>query len=145
MKNKPSLNGGFFAAWIISFLVLYAISYLWHGVFLNDLSRVTYPINFFLFFVAIVYFVIAFILTFLTQFLVQLGKNKVKRGIMIGLPMGLFIYLIAFVFGVSFYSNPTFAHIAFDACWQVIEQGFGGMVAGAILSVSEVFSSKRAF
>jgi hypothetical protein len=143
--NKPKLNGGFFAAWIITFVVLYALSYTWHGIFLNDLSRVSYPINFFLFFTAVVYFIIAFILTFLTHFLHSLGKNKVKRGILIGMPMGLFIYLIAFVFGISFYSNPTLAHIAFDACWQVIEQGIGGLVVGAVLSLSEVTSSKRAF
>lgn len=126
-------------------MVLYAVSYTWHGIFLNDLSRVSYPKDFFLFFVAVVYFVIAFILTFLTHFLNQLVSNKSQRGALIGMPMGLFIYLIAFVFGISFYSNPSMKHILLDCSWQIIEQGIGGFVAGSILSISEVFSSKKAF
>ena len=95
--------------------------------------------------VAIVYFVISFMITFLTHFLVQFGKNKMRRGLMIGMPMGVFIYLIAFVFGISFYTNPTLNHILFDLSWQVIEQGLGGVVAGGLLSLSAAVSSNRAF
>mgnify|MGYP000882955038 CR=1 FL=1 len=145
MKDKPKLDSGFFIPWIITFVFLYGISYLWHGVVLNDLSRVTYSLNLFLFFVAIIYFVIAFMLTFLTHFLVQFGKNTVRRGLLIGMPMGIFIYLIAFVFGISFYTNPTLSHILFDLCWQVVEQSLGGVVAGGLLSITAVLRSNRAF
>lgn len=145
MKNRLRLNSGFFISWIISFVFMYTISYLWHGVLLNDLRRVTYSLDFFLFLVAVVYFIVAFGLTLLTHLLTQLGKNKIKRGIMIGMPLGMFIYLIAFVFGVSFYTNPSISHILFDLSWQVIEQGLGGVVAGAVLSVSEAVSSRKAF
>lgn len=145
MKNKVKLKKGFFVAWIITFIFLYGISYLWHGILLNDLSRVSYSINVFLMIVAVVYFVVAFFLTFLTHFLTQFGKNEVRRGILVGMPMGLFIYLIAFVFGISFYSNPTLGHIVLDLSWQVVEQGLGGFVAGGILSISAVVSSHKAF
>ena len=136
MKDLPKLDKGFFLSWILTFVFLYGISYLWHGVLLNDLSRVTYSIDFFLFLVGIVYFVISFVLTFLIHFLEQFGKNKVRRGLMIGMPMGIFIYLITFVFGISFYSNPTLNHILFDLSWQVIEQAIGGVVAGGLLSIT---------
>ena len=136
MKEVPKLSKEFFLSWILTFVFLYGISYLWHGVLLNDLSRVNYSINFFLLLLAIVYFAISFVLTFLIHFLAQFGKNKVRRGLMIGMPMGIFIYLITFVFGISFYSNPTLNHILFDLSWQVIEQGLGGAVAGGLLSIT---------
>jgi len=146
MKEVPKLNKGFFLSWILTFVFLYGISYLWHGVLLNDLSRVNYSIDFFLLLVAIVYFVISFVLTFLIHFLEQFGKNKVRRGLMIGMPMGIFIYLITFVFGISFYSNPTLNHILFDLSWQVIEQALGGVVAGGLLSIATaVRSHNRTF
>ena len=146
MKEVPKLNKGFFLSWILTFVFLYGISYLWHGVLLNDLSRVNYSIDFFLLLVAIVYFVISFVLTFLIHFLEQFGKNKVRRGLMIGMPMGIFIYLITFVFGISFYSNPTLNHILFDLSWQVIEQALGGVVAGRLLIIANsVRSHNRTF
>ncbi len=146
MKEVPKLNKGFFLSWILTFVFLYGISYLWHGVLLNDLSRVNYSIHFFLLLLAIVYFVISFVLTFLIHFLEQFGKNKVRRGLMIGMPMGIFIYLITFVFGISFYSNPKLNHILFDLSWQVIEQALGGVVAGRLLIIANsVRSHNRTF
>lgn len=136
MKEVPKLSKEFFLSWILTFVFLYGISYLWHGLLLNDLSRVNYSINFFLLLLAIVYFAISFVLTFLIHFLAQFGKNKVRRGLMIGMPMGIFIYLITFIFGISFYSNPTLNHILFDLSWQVIEQAIGGAVAGGLLSIT---------
>ena len=136
MKEVPKLSKEFFLSWILTFVFLYGISYLWHGVLLNDLSRVNYSINFFLLLLAIVYFAISFVLNLLIHFLEKFCKNKVRRGLMIGMPMVIFIYLITFVFGISFYSNPTLNHILFDLSWQVIEQGLGGAVAGGLLSIT---------
>ncbi|MBD78701.1 MAG: hypothetical protein CL840_07265 [Crocinitomicaceae bacterium] len=143
MKDKPKLNRGFFISWIITFVFLYGVSYLWHGVLLNDLSRVNYSINLFLVFVAVIYFVIAFVLTFLTHFLIQFNKNKIKRGLFIGIPIGVFIYLVAFVFGISFYSDPTIDHIILDLTWQVVEQALGGIVAGVLLTISDMSASRQ--
>lgn len=132
-KLKLELKMPFFLAWIFTFAFLYALSYVWHGVILNDLSRVSIPKNVFLLLVAAVYFCISFALTFLAQILPMDKKSHVK-GLIVGAPMGLFIYLVAFVFGISFYSNPTFAHILFDLGWQIFEGGIGGVVAGGLLS-----------
>ena len=91
---------------------------------MSSLIKDSQPIKDFLFCLIIKYF------------LAQFGKNKVRRGLMIGMPMGIFIYLITFIFGISFYSNPTLNHILFDLSWQVIEQAIGGAVAGGLLSIT---------
>lgn len=56
------------------------------------------------------------------------------KGLLVGASMGMFIYLIAFVFGISFYANPTLAHILLDLGWQVFEGAIGGLIAGGLLS-----------
>ena len=132
-KLKLEFRMPFFLAWIFTFVILYALSYLWHGVILNDLSRISYPKNVFLLLVALVYFCISFALTFLTQVLPFDYKLHFK-GLLVGAPMGMFIYLIAFVFGISFYTNPTLAHILLDLGWQVFEGALGGIIAGGLLS-----------
>lgn len=141
-KLKLELKMPFFMAWIFTFVFLYALSYLWHGVILNDLSRISYPKNFFLILVAAVYFCISFALTFLAQVLPFDQKLHIK-GLIVGAPVGLFIYLIAFVFGISFYSNPTLAHILFDLGWQVFEGAIGGIIAGGLLSFFGFIASER--
>lgn len=132
-KIKLQLGMPFFMAWIITFIFLYGLSYTWHGLILNDLSRVTYPKDTFLLLVAVVYFCISFALTFIAQVLPFNTKMHLK-GLAVGAPLGMFIYLVAFVFGISFYSNPTLAHILFDLGWQVFEESIGGMFAGGLLS-----------
>lgn len=133
-KLKLELKVPFFMAWIVTFIILYSLSYTWHGVILNDLSRVSYPKSVFLFLVAAVYFCISFAITFLAQVLPFDYKLHIK-GLLVGAPMGMFIYLIAFVFGISFYTNPTLSHIMLDLGWQVFEESIGGIIAGGLLSL----------
>lgn len=132
-KLRTEFRMPFFLAWILTFVFLYGLSYTWHGVILNDLSRVTYPTNVFLLMVGAVYFCISFVITFLAQVLPFEKKMHIK-GLMVGAPLGLFIYLIAFVFGISFYSNPTLVHVLFDLAWQTFEGAIGGIVSGSLLS-----------
>ncbi|MCB0482192.1 MAG: hypothetical protein KDC83_12210 [Flavobacteriales bacterium] len=133
-KHKIGINSGFFISWLITFIYLYALSYTWHGVILNDLNRVTYPIELFLLFVAIVYFVVSFGINLLILLFPYI-ESKALKGLVIGAPVGVFIYLIAFVFGISFYSNPTLSHILFDLAWQVVEQSSAGFLAGGLLGI----------
>ena len=132
-KFKLELKMPFFMAWIVTFIILYALSYTWHGVILNDLSRVSYPKSVFLFLIAAVYFCVSFVLTLLAKVLPFDYKLHIK-GLLVGASMGMFIYLIAFVFGISFYANPTLAHILLDLGWQVFEGAIGGLIAGGLLS-----------
>ncbi len=132
----------FFTAWILTFVFLYGLSYTWHGIILNDLSRVSYPKDTFLLLVALVYFCISFGLTFLVQVL-PFGEKLSVKGLAVGAPMGTFIYLVAFVFGISFYSNPTMAHVAFDLGWQIFEEAIGGFVAGGLVSLFTFIAKER--
>lgn len=132
-KHRIGVDMGFFISWLITFIYLYGVSYTWHGVLLNDLSRVTYPIEMFLLFIAVVYFVISFGINLLILLFPYI-QSKGLRGLVVGAPIGAFIYLIAFVFGISFYSNPTLTHILLDLTWQIIEQASAGFLAGSLLS-----------
>lgn len=61
--------------------------------------------------------------------------------------LGFFIYLIAFVFGISFKGSGT-EHIVVDFAWQMIEQGIGGGVIGFVYAMAKrrdkvVFSDRQ--
>jgi hypothetical protein len=127
-------NKKFFITWIVSAIFMYAISYVWHGVVLNDLSRLTFPKDVFLSLAAIAYLCFGFALAIAIHFITY-KQSKVVRGIVFGIPLGLFVYLIAFVFGISFNASPQMAHVIMDVTWQVIEQGSGGLVGGFVYSL----------
>ena len=65
------------------------------------------------------------------------------KGFLMGVALGFFIYLIAFVLGVSFKGSGT-QHIVVDFLWQMIEQGIGGGVVGTVYMLArrrdQVFS-----
>ncbi|UTW61381.1 hypothetical protein KFE98_15360 [bacterium SCSIO 12741] len=142
IRTRFKLDLSFFPAWLITFISTYAISYVWHGILLNDLTRIAYPKDLFLLMVAVVYFVISFVITFLIKVMTSPDKG-VLRGIWIGGSVGAFIYLIAFVFGISFYANPSLEHILLDACWQVVEQSFGAIVAASVLTLATSMSKVK--
>ncbi|MEX2597935.1 MAG: hypothetical protein WEC59_13500 [Salibacteraceae bacterium] len=108
---------------------MYGLSYVWHGIVLNDFLKISYPKDVFLVISAIVYFVIAFAITLLTYVLKKI-KDSFKYGIAIGAAAGVFIYAIAFLLGVSFNATIDLKMIAFDLGWQTFEQGFGGLICG---------------
>lgn len=124
----------FFIAWIVSAVFMYGISYVWHGVVLNDLARLTYPKDVFLSLAALAYLCFGFALAIAIHF-IQIKKSKVTRGLLFGVPLGLFVYLIAFVFGISFNGSFKMNHVIMDVTWQVIEQGLGGVVGGFVYSL----------
>lgn len=121
----------FLISWIVSGVIMFSLSYLWHGVFLNDFERLTYPRATFLTLSTIVYFGIALVLTALVSFL-EINKKPILKGFLIGMVLGFFIYLIAFVLGISFNSTPKFEYIALDVFWQIIEQAIGGLACGLV-------------
>jgi hypothetical protein len=121
----------FIQVWAIASVVMFLLSYLWHGVLLNDYVNIKYPIWLHLLMASIVYVVIGFILTYLHQY-TTVHKLKYK-GLVIGALLGFFIYLIAFVLGVS-YNPHSMEHTVVDFIWQMAEQGFGGMTVGVALN-----------
>ena len=110
---------------------MFGLSYLWHGVMLNDYARMNYPLESFLFISFGAYLLISAALTALNHY-VNTGKKKILTGGLIGVVFGLFLYLIAFVLDISYHSSRTIDHILVDFFWQAIEQGFGGLCCGLV-------------
>lgn len=126
---KPDFK--FFISWIITSVSMFSLSYVWHGIVLNDFLRISYPKDLFLLVSALVYLGVGLAITILTYALKKI-KSSFKYGILVGALMGLFIYAIAFILGVSFYSVVDLKMIAFDAGWQIIEQGAGGLICALV-------------
>lgn len=119
----------FLICWIASAVLMYGMSYLWHGVLLNDYIHIKYPMWMYFLLSGVVYLVIGLLLTYMYKY-TYTHKTQYK-GMMLGSFVGFFIYLIAFVLGVSF-SQTSIDHIVVDFIWQMVEQGIGGASVGFI-------------
>src|SRR3990170_2437991 len=124
----------FFLSWILSSLVMFGLSYLWHGIFLNDLQRLSYPKEIFLTGSVITYLILGFLVTkiYLMKFPKQIARKPLVRGIISGAFLGISTYIVALVIGVSFSNILTPQYILFDILWQTAEQTFGGITVGMI-------------
>ena len=124
----------FFLAWILSSLVMFSISYLWHGIFLNDLQRLSYPKGIFLTGCIITYLILGFLVTkiFLMKFPKSIAKKPLVRGLISGAILGICTYIVSLVVGVSFNYSLSMRNIIFDMSWQTIEQTFGGIAVSFI-------------
>jgi hypothetical protein len=120
-------------SWIGSSLVMFALSYIWHGLFLTDFSRLSYPKELFLVFAAFVYLIIGFVMAKAID--VKLLENHFKRkpiikGAVTGAALGFTLFIISTVVGVSFSTGSKLENLLLDVCWQVIEQSVGGVAVG---------------
>ena len=113
---------------------MFGASYLWHGIFLNDLERLTYPREIFLTGSVITYLILGFLVTkiYLMKFPNVIAKKPLVRGIISGASLGIATYIVALVIGVSFNSALTPQYMLFDILWQTVEQTVGGIVVGMI-------------
>ena len=130
----------FFLSWLLSSLIMFGLSYLWHGVILNDFARLSYPIAIYLTGSVITYLILGFLVTqiYLMKFPKSITKRPIVRGIIAGVVLGTATYVVTLVIGVSFSSSLTTEYILFDLIWQVIEQMFGGItVAFVYISIYE--------
>jgi len=123
-----------FIAWFSALVSMLGLSYLWHGVLLNDLRNIKYPQWYFFFLLLLVYSIIALILTGYFRYSAP-KRDFLPRGFFSGAAFGFFLYLVAFTLGVSFKSSET-KHIVVDFVWQMIEQGIGGMVVSYVFLVA---------
>jgi H+/Cl- antiporter ClcA len=123
----------FFISCIASSLVMFLLSYVWHGVILTDFSRLSYSKHLFLFFAAIVYLIIGFVVTKSIDFKIlekNFKRKPVIRGAISGAICGVAFFLIATVVGVSFSTGSKLENMLLDVTWQTIEQMIGGVVVG---------------
>ena len=131
MSSMPSKR--FFISCIASSIVMFVLSYIWHGVVLTDFSRLSYSKHLFLFFAAIVYVIIGFVVSKSIEFkiLEQRFKRKpIIRGAISGAMCGICFFLITTVLGVSFSTGPKLENMLLDLSWQTLEQCIGGIVVG---------------
>jgi predicted cobalt transporter CbtA len=104
---------------------------MWHGLFLNDLEKVSYSLPLYFSLAGLVYICIGFIVLMLAT-KVEVSSKKYANGVLFGGVLGFFFYLVAFVLGISFTDGNEISHLAIDFMWQMIETGIGGFVAGAL-------------
>lgn len=127
MKTKR-----FISAWFGSGLFMFILSYVWHGVLLNDFVNLKYPLTIYLGLAALVYLLIGFVLTYMYQYMYV--KKLRYKGFSLGAILGFLLYLIAFVLGVSF-NQGSLSYVVVDFIWQMAEQGVGGALIGFIFSL----------
>ena len=127
------LTKRFLISWIASSIVMFGISYIWHGIFLTDFSRLSYPKEIFLFFAVFVYLVIGFVSAKAID--IKLLESRFKRkpilkGLISGACLGFTLFVMTYVIGVSFSTGSKIENLLLDGIWQTIEQGVGGVVVG---------------
>lgn len=118
--------------WIASSLVMLGLSFLWHGLALNDLRDLKIPMGLYGVLSSVVYLLIGLGLTFgmhqaLHHQWIGIRQGFPLKGLMFGAIFGFLVYLIAFIFGMSFIDRKVM-HILVDVLWQMVEQGLGGLV-----------------
>jgi len=124
------LRTRYLVAFFLSTTVMMLSSLLWHGILLNDLRNIPQPEFLFFSLWALLYLGVGISLTVAIKFLSNNERFVVKPWLF-GAILGFFIYLIAFVLGISFKTSGT-EHILVDFLWQMIEQGIGGAVVGFV-------------
>lgn len=130
----------FFLSWLLSSLIMFGLSYLWHGVILNDFARLQYPKEIFLTGSVITYLILGFLVTkiFLMKFPAAIAKKPLTRGMISGALLGIATYIVTLVVGVSFSTTLKTEYILFDMAWQAVEQMIGGItVAFIYISIYE--------
>ncbi len=122
----------FFISWIVAAILMYSAFYTWHGLFLNDLSRISFSKPLFLALAALVYLVISFVLyrVYESKLLAKHIHSAMLRGILSGLILGFVLFAVITVLGISFTKNVTFEYIIADCAWQISEQIIGGLIIG---------------
>lgn len=122
----------FYLSWILAAVLMYVAFYFWHGVFLNDLNRISFSKVLFLSLAALVYLVISFILyrTYESKLLSKYISHVILRGVVSGFVIGFVLFSLVTVLGISFTKNVNFTYILADCAWQIAEQVIGGVIIG---------------
>ena len=138
----PKADIKFFVSWIVCSSVMFTMSYFWHGVILNDFLHLNQPKDVFLALSSVIYLAIGLLITALTYVLKRI-KNSFKYGLAAGALVGVFIYMITFVFGVSFNDQFDMKMVLIDLGWQVLEQSAGGLWCGWVYRFMYIRESRQ--
>ena len=122
----------FYVSWILAAVLMYAAFYFWHGIFLNDLNRISFSKTLFLGLAALVYLVISFLLyrTYESKLLSKHISHAIFRGVVSGFILGFVLFALVTVLGISLTKNVNITYIVADCVWQIAEQLIGGLIMG---------------
>lgn len=120
--------------WIFSSVLMFGLSYVWHGIVLNDYDLISYPMGVYMVSAAIVYLVVGFLLNriFIAEFLDRFSEKAIPRGLLAGAALGLIVYMVALVVGVTFSQGLELKYLLLDVIWQTVEQCAGGLVVALV-------------
>lgn len=131
--------------WLLSAVVMYGLSYVWHGLVLTDLQELRIPLTLYMILAGIVYTLIGLGLTLATHVAIGHEWINLKRGfpamaMLLGAAAGFVVYLLVFILGMSFTKHGV-EHVVVDALWQMLEQGLGGLMVslGIIYDMHKTF------
>jgi len=122
----------FWVSCLTSALLMYGLSYVWHGIFLNDYKIMNFPQGVFLAAAAVVYLFIGALVTrlFLFKQLDSVSRHPLLRGPVAGALCGLLMFLLVLVVGITFSRQSSTEYLLLDLVWQVLEQTLGGFAVG---------------
>ncbi|MBK6628509.1 MAG: hypothetical protein IPG35_13090 [Flavobacteriales bacterium] len=136
---------GFIVPWIASSVVMYGLSYLWHGLALNDLQDLRIPLPLYMGLSGLVYLIIGFVITLAVHQAIAHEWVSLKRAFplmsaLLGAAIGFVVFLLVYILGMSF-AKAGAVHVVIDALWQMLEQGLGGL----IVSLGVIYDMHRRF
>ncbi len=118
----------FYISWILSAMGMFILFYLWHGVFLNDFKRLTFPLSWFVTFAAFTYLILGagMFLLFEAQIMKRI-YNFFFRALLCGLIAGISLFMIVTVLNFSLTTTLSVQHLMVDCIWQICEQTGGAL------------------
>jgi hypothetical protein len=119
---------------LIGAIVMFSLSYVWHGVILNDFKFIQYDRNIFLGLLTVVYLFISGGISFVLL-LYKPEESKLLKHFSIGLIVGFIINLIIFVLGLSL-AGKGLANNVINFAWQMIEQGLGAFFISIFIGIA---------
>lgn len=119
----------FFISWIAAAIIMYSAFYVWHGLFLNDLTNITFSKIIFFGLAALVYLVISYVLyrAFNSRMTAKITSPFLK-GLLVGVALGFILFAVITVLGISFTKRMNITYLLADCAWQIVEQCLGGIV-----------------
>ncbi len=118
---------------LLAMVVMMILSFVWHGIILNDFKNMTLAMPVFIFLSAIVYFLISLVINFIL-YKIEFQDHHTSKRILLGGIIGFSIYLIVFILGLS-YEERGMKHIISDFGWQMFEQGIGALAVDFCLHI----------
>lgn len=118
---------------LLAAAVMMVLSYMWHGIILNDFKNISLPFHLFIVLSTLVYFLISLVINVIL-FKIDFQSNLTTKRMLTGGLVGFSIYLIVFTLGMS-YVERGMKHIISDFGWQMFEQGIGALVVDFCLHI----------